>query len=340
MTTQPAFRVVRRGGLGLIWYPRAVLVSLVLVAICIGIALLGLLSGSTDLPLQVVLDGLQGHGEGVDIVRGMRLPRVMCGLVVGACLGVSGAVFQSLGRNALASPDIIGVASGAALGAVTAIVVFHLGRGGTALGALVGCVLASGLGHVLARGRVRVAQRLVLVGIGIGAFCQGLTTLLLTQIDPDIAIAGQKWLTGTLNTRSWDDLAPAALGLALLPVVVWCARHLNALEMGDDLARQLGVDADATRRRAAAAGVAMCALAVCAVGPVAFVALASPHLARRLCLNATVPVVPAALAGATLLLGADVAGQSLPDGWGMPVGIATGILGGAYLALVLTRRSS
>lgn len=335
------WRVWRLGGRGLVWYPRALAVTVLTTLVALVLALFGLTTGSTPLGIPEVVDGLAG-GQNAAIVRELRLPRVVCGLFVGACLAVAGAVMQSLTRNALGSPDIIGVTTGAALGAVVAIVVLGLGPVGTVAGALVGCLVVSVLTYALTYSVHRApGQRLVLVGIGLGAFCHGLVALVLTHSNPDTAIGAQIWMTGTLNARSWPDtVAPALACVVLVPVLLVAARHLNALQTGEEMAGQLGVDVPRTRLVAVACCVGLTAAAVCSVGPISFVALASPHLARRLTGNANVPLLPSAACGAALLLGADVSAQRLPEALRVPVGIATGVLGGLYLVVVLTRRSN
>ena len=274
------------------------------------------------------------------IVWSLRMPRVVCGILVGAALAVAGAVFQSISRNPLGSPEIIGLTSGAATGAVFAIVVLG-GRGAAAsLGALVGCALASAATYLLAyRGRSIGGYRLVLVGIGVGAFLQAVTTLMLVRSDPDTAITGQLWLVGTLNVRTWEDAATmAVVALIGIPALLVVARQLNTLELGDVIARQLGLRVEPARLLAVALGVALTGAAVATCGPISFIALAAPHIARRLTGSATVPIVPSALLGALLLLLADLLGQNLPGGLSAPVGVTAGMLGGGYLLWMLTRK--
>ncbi|WP_168581443.1 FecCD family ABC transporter permease [Gephyromycinifex aptenodytis] len=335
-----SFKVLRFGDRSVVFHPRAVVVSVLLLAALLGTAFLGLHTGSSSLSTSEVLTGLSG-GEKATIVQQMRLPRVLCGAVVGASLGMAGSVFQSLTRNVLGSPDIIGVTSGAAMGAVTAIVLFRLDAWAVALAALAGCLGASALTWAISHlGVHSPGQRLVLVGIGVGAFCQSVTAVILTQGNPATTIMGQSWLAGTLNARTWPDLLPATIGIVLtLPVLIGCARHLNTLEAGEDMALQLGVAVPRLRSVTVTAGVVLCALAVCSVGPIAFIALASPHIARSLTRSGTVPIVPAALTGSTTLLAADILGQSLPENLRMPVGLASSLLGGAYMLFILTRRS-
>lgn len=333
------WRLLPLGPVQLIWYPRTVAVTMLLVVALIGLVPLALTTGSTPLGIGDVIEGLAG-GSAAPIVRELRLPRAVCGIFVGASLAVAGAVMQSLTRNTLGSPDVIGVTTGAALGASVAIVVLGLGPLGTVLGALVGTVLVSTLTYLLTWSAHRSpGQRLVLVGIGIGVFCRGLVSLVLTHSNPDIAISAQIWMTGTLNARGWPDTLASVLAVVvLLPVLLVVARHLNVLESGDEVAQQSGVDLPRTRLVAVGCSVALTAAAVCSVGPISFVALAAPHLARRLTGSASVPILSAAACGAVLLLGADVLAQRLPEDFRVPVGITTGVLGGLYLVLVLVRR--
>lgn len=333
------WRLLPLGRARLIWYPRTTLVMALLLVVLTVLVPLALTTGSTPLGIEEVLRGLAG-GSSAPVVRDLRLPRAVCGLLVGAGLAVAGSVMQSLTRNTLGSPDVLGVTTGAALGASVAIIVLGLGPLGTALGALIGTVLVSAITYLLTWNAHRSpGQRLVLVGIGVAAFCRGLVSLVLTHSNPDIAISAQIWMTGTLNARTWADaLAPAAVVAVLLPVLLAAARHLNALESGDEVAQQMGVNLPRTRLVAAVCSVALTAGAVCSVGPVSLVALAAPHLARRLTGTAIVPVLPAAACGAVLLLGADLTAQRLPESFRVPVGIATGVLGGLYLVLVLMRR--
>lgn len=334
--------VIRLGGGSWRWRPRVALVCLVLAALAVllGVLLLGI--GSLPLTPAQVLSSLLGSADDSTaqrIVSRVRLPRVLTALLVGASLGMAGSIFQSISRNALGSPDIIGFTTGAASGAIVQIILFDAGPLATSLAAVVAGMLTATAVFVLAmKGRSTGGYRLVLVGIGVGAMLSGLNTVLLVSGDLDQVMTAQLWLAGSLNTRTWSHVTPAALGLLLIaPLALYQARRLNLLEMGDDIASQLGVAVERTRLLMVLAAVALTAIATAAAGPIAFIALAAPQLARRLTGGAGVPLLSGALMGAVLLLLADLVSQRFPLSLNMPIGLITGMLGGVYLLWLLGR---
>ncbi|MBE3638563.1 FecCD family ABC transporter permease [Mangrovicoccus algicola] len=336
-------RVLRLGPVSLLLRPRVVAVSAVLLVMAAALGLVLLATGTLRFDLSEVMAGLMG-GSGdprLDrVIRGIRLPRVLTAALVGAALGLSGAVFQSITRNPLGSPDVIGFTTGAATGAIVQIILFDAGAAGTA-------AAAAGLGMLTAlcvfllarRGQSSGGDRLVLVGIGVGAVLSGLNTLLLVMGDLDQAMAAQVWLAGSLAARSWAHVGPAALGLVLLaPVALIHARRLDMMEMGDDMARQVGVEVERVRLVMVVAAVGLTSVATAAAGPVTFVALAAPHLSRRLT-GAPGPVLlPAALMGAVLVLAADLGSLQLRGTVSVPIGVMTGLLGGLYLLWLVAGR--
>ncbi|HBP2672310.1 TPA: iron chelate uptake ABC transporter family permease subunit, partial [Pseudomonas aeruginosa] len=272
-------------------------------------------------------------------VQRVRLPRVLTACLVGAALGMAGAIFQSISRNPLGSPDVIGFTTGAASGAIVQIILFDAGPLATSLAAL-----AAGLCTALAvvllarRGATAGGYRLVLVGIGVGASLSGLNSLLLVTGNLDQAMYAQLWLAGSLNTRTWSHVVPAALGLlASVPLALYHGRRLEVLELGDASAAQLGVAVERVRLQMVMVAVGMTAIATAAAGPIAFIALAGPQLARRLTRSAGVPLLSGALMGAVLLLAADLLGQRLAYVANLPIGLMTGLLGGFYLLWLLLR---
>ncbi|AGT10391.1 FecCD family ABC transporter permease [Paracoccus aminophilus] len=348
-------RVLRLGPLSLLWRPRAVLVGLALCGAVLVLALLLLGTGTLKLSPPEVIAALTGHSEDATarrMVQRIRLPRLLTGALVGMALGMAGAVFQSISRNPLGSPDLIGFTTGAATGAIVQIILFNAGPFETALAAALSGIVVAALVLALSRrgrGRGRGGGRgdsggsylLVLVGIGIGAILSGVNSVLLVMGDLDQAAVAQQWLSGSLNTRSWAHVWPLALGLGLIaPVVIWHARRLSALEMGDDMARQLGIPAERLRMTMVLAAVGLTSLATAAAGPIAFIALAAPQLARRLTRAPEVPVILAALMGAALLMAADLLSQRLPLRLNLPIGLMTGFLGGLYLIFTLMRGRS
>jgi len=298
--------------------------------------------GRIAIPFGEVLSTLAGQGDGgmrQQIVLNLRLPRVLVALFAGAALGVSGAVFQSVSRNALGSPDVIGFTTGAATGALAQIVLFGGGPLAVSLSAVLGGLLTAGLVYLLSfRNGATGGYRLVLMGIGAGATLNALNGLMLVRGDLDNAVAANLWLAGSLNARSWEHVFPVMGGcLLLIPAVGLAVARLGLIEMGDDIARQLGVRVERTRFAMVACAVLLAGLATGAAGPIAFVALAAPQLAVRLTGARGVPVASAAAMGALLLVLADLLTQLAAFDLVLPVGRVTGLVGGLYLLWLLTR---
>lgn len=331
-----------RGGLSLRLDVRAALAGLLLaaVALAMGVVLIG--TGDFSIAPGDVVRTLFGGGTPAQdfIVNDLRLPRVLVGLLVGAALGLAGALFQSVSRNPLGSPDVVGFGQGSAAGALTVIVLFQGEPYQVAIGAVAGG-LVTGLGvYALAWRQGVHGYRLVLVGIGASAMLSAVNGYLLTKADLVDASRATVWLTGSLNGRDWEQVWPLAGACAvLLPVVLGNARGLRMLEMGDDSAYALGVRVERTRLVMVLSAVMLTAVATSAAGPVAFVALVAPQLARKLTRAAGPNLVPAALMGAALLVTADWSAQRLFGADQLPVGVVTGVLGGCYLlGLLITER--
>jgi iron complex transport system permease protein len=295
--------------------------------------------GDFPIPLTDVVPAIFGYGpaDGVFIVHRLRLPRALTAALVGTAFGMSGAIFQSLARNPLASPDVIGITAGASTSAVFIIVVLHGGGIFLSLGALLGATATAVAVYVLAFRRGLSSYRLVLVGIGASAFLSAITSYLLTKAEIYDAVRATVWLTGSLNGRTWDHVEPIALAMVVLvPAAVALARPLRTLQLGDDAARGLGVRTESSRAAVILVGVALAAVATAAAGPVAFVAFVAAPIARRL-VNASLTLIPAGLAGATLLLLSDVAARRLFAPTELPAGVVTGIIGAPYLVWLLVR---
>jgi iron complex transport system permease protein len=327
------------GGYSVTFRPRAVIAG----AACVVVALVGavLAIGSGEYPMTPsdVLRTLAGQGAAADafIVSELRLPRVVTALVVGAALALGGAVFQSVVRNPLGSPDVLGFTHGAATGALIAIVV--AGGGSTALagGALLGGTVTGVLVYGLAWRRGMHGYRLVLVGIGVAAILTGVNGYLLTRAQITEAGRAVLWMTGSLNGRGWEDVLPLLGAMAVLvpAVLLGCARGLRMMEMGDDAAYALGVRVEHVRLVLLGSAVLLVSLAAAAAGPVAFVALTAPQLARRLTKSPGPNLLPSMWMGAALLVAADLAAQRAFGGHELPVGVVTGVLGGGYLVWLL-----
>ncbi|GAA4087166.1 FecCD family ABC transporter permease [Nonomuraea soli] len=294
--------------------------------------------GSFRLTAAEVLGSLLGtiDDPSLDfVVLGLRLPTAATGLAVGLALGASGTIFQHLLRNPLASPDFVGMSSGASLAAVSGIVFLQVGGLAVAGLALGGAVIAALLMYLLAWKDGVSGYRFILIGIGVAAFFDGLIGFVLTRAQLFEARQAMHWLTGSVGQANPTELR-LLLGalVVLLPVAMMLQRQLRMLELGDDAARGLGVSAELSRAGLLATSVVLLALAVAAAGPIVFVALVAGPIANRLLGPATGGIAPAALVGAAVLLTSDlVAVHLLPTP--LPTGVVTGAVGAPYLLWLL-----
>nr|WP_202431465.1 iron chelate uptake ABC transporter family permease subunit [Streptomyces sp. SID7804] len=317
-----------------------VVVLLLLAALTASVVLIG--TGDFPIPAADVLRTLVGDGNAGQefIVTELRLPRVLVGLLVGASLGLGGALFQSISRNPLGSPDVLGLGQGATAGALTMIVLFSGSAAQVALGALVGGLVTGFAIYVLAWKRGVHGYRLVLVGIGVSAIVTAVNGYLLTKSDIVDAARAVVWMTGSLDGRDWNQVWPLlALCAVLVPLVLVNSRGLRMMEMGDDVSYALGVRVERVRLLLMLSAVLLTASATAAAGPVGFVALTAPQLARRLTRSPGPNLVPAMVMGAALLVTADWLSQRAFGAGQLPVGVVTGVLGGVYLLwLLVTER--
>nr|WP_217485351.1 iron chelate uptake ABC transporter family permease subunit [Plantibacter sp. MCCC 1A11337] len=302
-------------------------------------AIAGLALGDYPLTTEEVIGVLTGRVDGLarTVVLDWRLPRVLAAIGFGAALGVSGAIFQTLTRNPLASPDIIGLANGSFTGMLVALLL--LGGSWPALmaGSLLGGLAAAVAIFLLALRQGLSGFRFIVVGIGVSAMLAAFNSWLLLRADLDVALFAAAWGAGTLNTATatvvWPTLACLVALFAVLPLA---ARPLRQLELGDDVAAATGVRL--TRERAILIGLAVALVsAVTAVaGPIAFIALAAPQIARRLTRSPGIPLVATGLVGGVLLLASDLVAQHLIP-LTVPVGVVTVVVGGLYLTQLLLR---
>ncbi|MER5335225.1 iron chelate uptake ABC transporter family permease subunit [Micromonospora sp. NPDC002717] len=326
------------GGLSLRLRPRAIAVGLTCVVLALALSVLAIGSGDYPMSPADVLRALAGRGSPAEefIVTELRLPRLVTALCVGAALALAGAVFQSLVRNPLGSPDMLGFTQGASTGALVVVV---LGGSSVLLAsaAVVGGLATGILVYALAWRRGVHGFRLILVGIGTMAILTGVNGWLLTRAQLMDAARAVLWLTGSLDGRGWVNALPLLVALAVLvPVLlVGFGPALRLVEMGDDTASALGVRVERVRLVVLAAAVLLVSLAAAAAGPVNFVALTAPHLARRLTRAPGPNLLPSAAVGAVLLVAADQLAVRAFPGHQLPVGVVTGVLGGAYLIWLL-----
>lgn len=341
------------GGLSLRLDVRAltVVALLLIAALAASVALIG--TGDAKIPAADVLRTLAGDGTAYQdfIVNELRLPRVLVGLLVGASLGLGGALFQAVSRNPLGSPDVLGLSQGSTAGALVVIVLMSGSAAQVTVGALIGGLLTGLAIYLLAWKQGVHGYRLVLVGIGVSAFVTAVNGYLLTKADLVDAARAVVWMTGSLNGRDWTQVWPLLwLCAVLVPLVLVNARGLRMMEMGDDVANALGVRVQRVRLVLMVSAILLTAAATAAAGPVSFVALTAPQLARRLTLprclkgarGAPTPgpnLVLSLCMGATLLVAADWVSQRAFGADQLPVGVVTGVLGGGYLLwLLVTER--
>lgn len=323
---------------------RTALLALALCLAAAALAVYSVASGTINYSLAEVTSALALRGEDKTelVIWSIRLPRAVAAIAVGMALGAAGSVFQSISRNALGSPDVIGFTTGAATGAVLQIVLYNKGAAATALSAVAFGVVTAVIVYLLSRNRGSTGgYRLVLIGIGVSAMLSALNTLLLAWGDLDLAVKARIWLSGSLNAREWNDVYPALIALVVcLPMLIYYSRPLNILEMGDDQAKQLGVNTERLRLIVMILGVLLTSVAVAAAGPITFIALAAPQIVSRITGAARVQVVCSGLFGAVLLLAADMISRNLPTSYAVPVGLTTGVIGGFYLLWILTRQKA
>jgi iron complex transport system permease protein len=315
----------------------ATVVAVVLVVASIGTLTFGDL-GVTPSGALAALVGLGDPGA-VLVVQQWRLPRAVLGILIGALLALSGALFQTVTRNPLGSPDILGFSVGAFTGVLavtlagaTSILAFTAGSvGGGLVAALVVFVLCARTGF----GGFAV----VVTGVGVSAMLAAVNVVLVVRLDDVRARAAAVWATGSLNGVTADWIAPAGLALAIGGVAIAAlAPALHALEFGDERAAGLGVRPSVARWWGMLIGVALIAVATAVTGPIGFVALAAPQIARRVWRTGSIPFAASALVGAALLCVSDLLAARALAPVMLPTGLVTVCLGGIYLAWMLTRR--
>lgn len=318
---------------------RRVAVMTTLAALIVAVFLISLMVGNTFSPPSDVVRVVLGEdvpGASFTVGR-LRLPRAVLAVIAGASFGLAGVTFQTMLRNPLASPDIIGISAGSSAAAAFAIVTLSLGATEVSVFAIVVGLAVAVLVYVLAyRGGV-TGTRLILIGIGVAAMLDSVTTYILSRAAQWDLQEATRWLTGSLNGTSWSQVGPVVVALLVLgPVLLAQSRDVAATQLGDDTAAALGVRVDRTRLIIVVAAVGLIAFATAASGPIAFVAFLAGPIASRIVGRGGSMLVPAALVGALLVLVADLAGQHLL-GARYPVGVVTGVLGAPFLIWLIIR---
>lgn len=336
-------RVLRLGpaerGVSLRWRVRPVVVGVVALAVGVVAALVTIGAGRLGIPLAELPSVLAGNGSKVQewALFTKALPRLAVAAAAGAAFAVAGALFQSVTRNPLGSPDVIGLGTGAAAGAVAAGLVWP-GVVPVPVGAVLGAVVAV-LAVWLGTGRGFAApHRMVVTGIAVGAMALAFVQLALARGNREDAQEVAIWINGSLLARTWTDAAVVGTALlVLLPLALVLSRPLQVVEMGDEAATAVGVRPSSVRTAAVVVGVLATGAAVSVCGPIAFVALTAPQIARRLTRSTGPGVAAAACTGAAVLVVADLIAQYAVPEQQFPVGVVTAALGGVYLAFLLVR---
>ncbi|SHG09557.1 iron-enterobactin ABC transporter permease [Vibrio gazogenes] len=330
------------GWLNILLSKRALKWSLALLCFTSVVAVFALSTGQLKTTFAELSQVLFGEGEKflTTVVLEWRLPRLTSGLVFGAALGVSGALFQSLIRNPLGSPDVIGFNTGAYTGALVVIILFGGSYLQIAFGAIVGGIVCAGMVYLLAFKQGIQGFRLIIIGIGVSAMLSAFNTWMMISSSLETSMAAALWGAGSLNGVSWDQVVPSMsfICVALLAAMI-LARKMNILEMGDDSANMLGISSEKTRQLAMLFGVILTAAVTATAGPISFIALVAPQLAKKLTREGGVAIIPSALMGAMLLTLSDFVAANLFAPNQLPVGIVTISIGGVYLIYLLIQQS-
>ncbi|MCT2534831.1 iron chelate uptake ABC transporter family permease subunit [Aquibacillus koreensis] len=298
-----------------------------------------LLLGNTIYPVKDVMLALLGYElKGVSFaVNSIRLPRMLAGFFAGIAFGIGGNTFQTMLRNPLANPNVIGITTGSSAAAVFCIVILHTSESIVSIASIIAGLATVLFIYLFSKGKSFSIGRIILVGIGIQAMLNAaISYILLVGAQQDIPSA-LRWLTGSLNGAQMHELPPLVIFVVIFaPIIILLGKHLSILELGEQSATSLGLNTDKTRIILIISAVFILALATATTGPIAFVAFLAGPIAKRLVGVGFSNVIPAGLVGANLVLASDLIGQFAFD-VRYPVGIITGIIGAPYLIYLLIR---
>jgi len=319
---------------------RELLVLGAVLVLLVALVLVGLGVGEIPLSPVQVAGALVGHGDTVSdfVIRQLRGPRVFGAVLVGASLAVAGGIVQSVVRNPIASPDVVGITSGASASGITAIVLFGASGGSLFAVVLVGALVVSLVIAALAWRRGITGNRVVLVGIGVAAICLSITGWMLTSGTVTQAGTALLWLSGSLNAVDRNLVGVLAVAfVVLMALALVQSPRLTVLTLGDDVAAGLGLRPNRAKVLLLLTAVCLTAAAVATAGPVSFVALMAAPIARRLVGGGRVALGPTAAVGAAITLASDLVAQFAIPGNALPVGVVTGVVGAPYLLWLLAR---
>ena len=317
--------------------PSHVIVGFILLALSLAVAVVSLRLGKFPVTAQEVIDALQGQGRKIVqvVVVKWKLPRIVLGLVAGLALGVAGALFQTITRNPLGSPDLIGFSTGAQTGILVSILLLPGSMLSASLASFIGGAAVGTVTYLVSLRGGFTGLRFILVGIAISSMLVSVNRWLLVRVDDDEGLGALKAITGTLGAARWPVVAPTCLAIGVtVALILLASRHLQVLSLGEQVATILG---SPTRRASAVLillGTVLVAVVTMAAGPIGFVALVAPHLARLLTGSPQSPLLVSGLTGSLLMVGADLLSQLVLES--MPVSVVTNAVGGLYLMVALT----
>ena len=316
---------------------RLIGVTILLAALTLCLCTMMLIYGNTKYPLDVVIKVLSGENvKGATFaIETLRLPRMLCALLVGMAFGIAGNTFQTMLRNPLASPDIIGVTSGSSVAAVFCILMLGMSGPSVSIIAVISGLIIAALIYLLSNDVSFSGSRLILIGIGIQAMLQAVISFLLlkaTQYDVSGAL---RWLSGSLNGMTMKSVPSLFVVVVVFgTIIVLLTKYLQVLELGDEFATTLGIRVNLVRVILVLSAVFLIAFATATTGPIAFVAFLAGPIASKLVGKGSPNVIPSALVGALLVLASDMIGQFVFS-TRFPVGVITGILGAPYMLFLL-----
>lgn len=318
---------------------RWISVNLILAIAVMIMAIILLMVGNKIYDFGTVIKVLSGESiKGATFaIKTLRLPRMLVGLLVGLAFGMAGSTFQTILRNPLASPDIIGITAGSSTAAVFCILVLNMSGLKVSLIAVVCGLIVSTLIYLLSRGGQFSGGRLILIGIGVQAMLRAVINFMLLKANQYDVPGAMRWLSGSLNTMSIDEV-PRLVAVVVIfgAIIILLGKYLQILELGEMSAITLGVRTDITRLLLIGSAVCLIAFATAVSGPIAFVAFLAGPIAKRMVGSNMSHALPAGLVGALLILVSDFIGQFCL-GIKLPVGVITGILGAPYLIILLIR---
>ena len=316
---------------------RAIIANVSLIAIVLCICIMMLLYGNTNYSLDVVIRVLRGENiQGANFaIATLRLPRMLSGLLVGMAFGIAGNTFQTMLRNPLASPDIIGVTSGSSVAAVFCILVLGLSGPAVSIISVISGLLVSMLIYLLSKDISFSGSRLILIGIGIQAMLQAAISFLLLKASQYDVPGAMRWLSGSLNGMTMKGIPTLFIVVMVFGIIsLLFTKYLQVLELGDEFATTLGIRLNLVRIILILSAVFLIAFATSTTGPIAFVAFLAGPIASKIVGRGSSNVLASGLVGALLVLSSDMIGQYVFS-TRFPVGVITGILGAPYMLFLL-----